>query len=51
MVPVAGRMAITISIQNKGGKEVVKGGLEVSSGVVVKIARYDADLFGLYLHN
>ena len=35
---VAGKMAIKVSIQNKGGKEVVKGGLEVSSEVSFEIA-------------
>ena len=39
-----------ISIQNKGGKEVVKGGLEVSSEVSFKIAYHDNRSFVPYLH-
>ena len=38
---VAGNMTMKISIQNKGGKEVVKGGLEVSSEVSFEIACHD----------
>ena len=35
-------MAITVSIQNKGGKEIVKGGLEVSSEVSLEIPLHSA---------
>ena len=42
-------MAIKISVQNKGGKEVVKGGLEVSSEVSSRLLTVIADLSVPYL--